>query len=1186
MLLKKLEAYGFKSFADKLDLDFGPGITAVVGPNGSGKSNITEAIRWVLGEQSAKNLRGHKMEDVIFVGSERRKPLGIAEVSLTLDNHDQKLPIEFSEVTITRRVFRSGESEFFINKVPCRLKDIAELISDTGLGREALSVISQNQVDEILNNRPEDRRAVFEEAAGITKYKNRKREAVRRLEETQQNLLRVHDILSELELQLEPLAEAAGKAEQYLVLENRFKQLDIEVIFHKINVLAVNIESIQLQCNDLEDKLMASNAQMAKAEADREITQNNLGKLENLCQAVESQLQNVNHELQQLESNMLLAQERIHNYQEKQQRLQSDIMEYDTKIAGLQQEMEREQGQIKAIHQQLAEHRQNVLHKERLVQETTERINQGAQCVANSKDAVLDHLQLLAQKRNNLQSLRTEAEMVRRTLAKLHQEADEQQTLSEDTVQQQKKCVTDISVKQTLIRQNDAAVDNEQRAYSLAVAEQKKINACGNILQTRLNDLASRYKVLLDMQKSFEGYSFGVKAIMSQQATPWSDNICGIVADLVQVPAEYALAVEVALGGALQNIVTEDAETAKAAIAFLKRAKRGRATFLPLDAIKASPARDYEIAAADVGGALGFAVDLVSYDVKYRAVMNFLLGHIIIARNLDAALEIARNARFRLRIVTLEGDVISPGGAMTGGSNNKKGSGLLGRRRELQDLQAAIVLAEQELQGNREQLQTATNKTAELTAHLQQLQEEKQLFQIEIAGLEKEAAQLNQEISRLAKMRQVLEAEMLVQNRIIDTGQGKVTQLLAEISELEATDRETQEAIQVYQQDVEQQRSLLQEASNATTELKIRLATIEQEAVTAERIIERLQKLNTTYQQEKQVKLRETAEIEQALAQLAGDMEKWRETSVNTALQRDSQTTVLQQHKTQRYQLSTALSGLEKQLRELRRGNQELQSQLHEMQLKKTHYGHEYETNCRYLVENYQCNWAEQRHEYKLAVTLAEAETALADWREKLQVMGPVNLTAIEEYQRISERFDFLNKQAEDLSQAQEALSQVIMEMDTTMRKQFIAAFQAISEEFMVAFGELFEGGHARLQLTNKENVLETGIDIIAQPPGKKLQNLSLLSGGERALTVIALLFAMLRVKPTPFCVVDEIDAALDEVNVSRFAQFLRRLSQNSQFIVITHRKGTMEQASVMHGITMAEQGVSKLISVKFMEAG
>lgn len=1184
MQLKKLEAYGFKSFADKLDLEFGPGITAVVGPNGSGKSNITEAIRWVLGEQSAKNLRGNKMEDIIFVGSERRKPLGIAEVSLTLDNCDNKLPIEFSEVTITRRVFRSGESEFFINKVPCRLKDIYELFSDTGLGREALSVISQNQADEILNSRPEERRTIFEEAAGITKFKNRKREAVRRLDETKQNLLRIRDILCELETQIEPLSEGAEKAERYLALEHRFKELDIDVALDKVGKMSARIDGIRLQCTDLEDKLAASNAQLGKAEAERETFQYNLGVLENQCHEIETKVQELNTELQQLESHILLAEERTRNCREKKQRLHDDVGEFDAKISGMQQDVEREQAQMELLRVQLLEHRQFISAKEALAQELSDRVNEASQQVAASKDEVIDRMQLLAHKRNSLHSMRTEAEMARRTLDKLAQESGDNQQLLENTAQKHADCLEKTTVQRAVLDQTDASGQAYKKEHVLLIERQNRINLQGESIQKKLHGLTSRHKVLTDMQKAFEGYSHGVKAIMSKKDASWSGHICGIVADLLQVPAEYTLAVEVALGSALQNIIAEDAATAKEAIAYLKQSRQGRATLLPIDIVKASPPRDFETAAVKVSGALGFAADLVTFDGKYTEIMRFLLGRIIVAENMDAALNIARKAGFRSRIVTLEGDVISPGGAMTGGSHNKQGSGLLGRRRELEELLAEINEVQQSFADNRRQLQETVSKIEHMNTLMRTLQEQKQQLQIEIAGLEQEQVQWEQEKTRLGKMRQVLCAEMEEYRRTIDEGESGMASLAAEISALEASDRDTQEAIQLYQQDADRQQLALQQVTSEVTEGKIRLAAAEQEEKTAARMLEQLLKITSSYHHEKQEKQEEIKGIEQELVQLAEDAAKWRDAIAQLMAQRDEQANSLQQQKNRRYQIVADVNALEKKSKELRRANQDLQNKLHELHMHSTQYTFEFDTGVKYLSDNYGLIWEEHKARSQLDIDLTEAEATLTKWREELRAMGPVNMTAIEEYKRVCERFDFLRQQAEDLEQAQASLCQVIAEMDNTMRKQFAEAFQIICREFTSVFKELFGGGHAELQLTDKENVLETGIDIVVQPPGKKMQNLSMLSGGERAMTVISLLFAMLRAKPTPFCVVDEIDAALDEANVSRFAQFLRKLSQNSQFIVITHRKNTMEHANVLHGITMEEQGVSKMISVKFME--
>lgn len=1184
MLLKKLEAYGFKSFADRLSIEFGPGITAIVGPNGSGKSNVTEAIRWVLGEQSAKNLRGHKMEDVIFVGSERRKPLGLAEVSLTLDNYDNQLPIEFSEITITRRVFRSGESEFFINKIPCRLKDIYELFSDTGLGREAMSVISQNQVDVILNNRPEDRRAVFEEAAGITKYKNRKREAVRRLEETQQNLLRVRDILSELEQQITPLAEAAAQTEQYITLEKRFKALEVKVLCQKIKNITKKMAVLQSQCDGLEDELSAVNALMAKNDVQRETAQYNLGILENQCQEMENKINGWNLEIRQLESNVLLARERTRNYQEQQQRLRSEIGEYEAKMTGLEQEIAREQMQTELIRRQLSEYQEHLLGQEERAAEISSRIEEGAKNLADSKDALLERLHLLAKQRNNLHSARTEAELARRAREKLLQETAGNQQSIDCTVRKQQDCAEKIKDKQGLRARIDETMENRRKAYGLLIEEQKHVSLLGEAVQKKLHSHSSRYRVLMDMQKAFEGYHLGVKAIMSHRDAPWSKNVCGVVADLLRVPAEYTMAIEIALGGALQNIIVEDAATAKAAISFLKKANQGRATFLPLDVIKAVPPRDYEVNAAHADGSLGFAASLVTFDTKYKTAVDSLLGRIIIAQNMDAALSIARKSNFRARIVTLEGDVISPGGAMTGGSHNKKGSGLLGRKREVEELQAAVVEVQREWEDNRQQLNLIARQSEALTAEMQGLQEEKQHLELELAALEKECGQLNEEQNRLEKMRQVFASEINLQNRTMDNLQEKISSLEAEIATLEASDRKTQEAIEVYQREVEEQQSALQKVTAEITETKIRLAAVEQEEITARRMIERLCRMKAAHQEEKQAKVQEVAENERLLAELAAEIEEGQKACADVIDQRDNQNNALEQCKTQRHQIVANVNALEKNSRDLRRRNQDLQAKLHELQIKQTHYSYEFETNNKYLWENYGLVWDDIKSEYAESVNIEEAEEKLGALREEMKALGPVNMGAVEEYERVCQRFEFLSSQAQDLEQAQVALLQVISEMDTTMRKQFIEVFQAIDGHFSTVFQELFGGGHAQLQLTNKEDVLETGVEIIAQPPGKKLQNLSLLSGGERALTVISLLFAILRTKPTPFCVVDEIDAALDEANVNRFAQFLRNLADNSQFIVITHRKATMEYATVMHGITMEEQGVSKLLSVKFME--
>jgi chromosome segregation protein len=1184
LLLKKLEAYGFKSFADKLDLEFGPGITAVVGPNGSGKSNITEAIRWVLGEQSAKNLRGLKMEDVIFVGSERRKPLGIAEVSLTLDNSDNTLPIDFTEVTITRRVFRSGESEFFINKVPCRLKDIYELFSDTGLGREAFSVIGQNQVDGILNNRPEERRAVFEEAAGITKYKNRKRESVRKLEETQQNLLRIRDILGELENQLEPLAEAAAKAEQYLVLENRHKRLDIELLVHKTAGLEANLEGIKQQCEDIQDKLAVLNAQLAKCEAERETTQLNLGRVENQCQDLENQVQRLHTECQQAENSIMLTQERIRSYTEKKQRLTEESGEYGKKITAVQQELDKENAQLKVVRNQMTEQQDFVAIKERFAKEIEQHINQSAEQVANSKDAVLERLQLIAKKRNMLHSAQTDSDIARRSIDKLQVERDENATSLANFTKRRTECEEQGQHKLTLLQQTEQAIRDKQTNSRELQQQQQQIKHTGESLQSNLATLVSRHKVLSDMQREFEGYGRGVKAVMSHSQAPWAKGICGVIADLLDVPSDYATAIEVALGGALQHIVTEDTSTAKEAIAYLKRMQQGRATLLPLDVIKAAPVRDYELAASKMSGSFGFAADLVAFNARYREIIHSLLGRVVIAQDMDAALAIARKSGFKARIVTIEGDIINPGGAMTGGSVNKKESGLLGRTRELNELASRIEVAQQEWEENRQTITSIEVLLNKNNAEIQIMNEQRQQTQIELAGLEKEQSQILQELNRVQKMNGILHAEIQLQDKTLAEAQEKLQSFTAEITNLESEDRESKEVIQTFQKEVAQQQLVYQQITRDITEARVRLASIEQEEISAARMIERIEQTLRSHQDEHQGKLAELYDIDEKLQQLVGEIQSLQEAIGELTSRRDSQSAILQQHKSDRYNLMSALTVLDKEAREARRRNQDFQEKHHEIEIAQARFGYDFEKNMQDLHERYSLPWKEARQSFSLEMDAERAEEQLEYWREEMRSMGLVNLTAIEEYQRVSERFTFLNQQAGDLEQAQIALQQVICEIDKTMQKQFMESFNAVAAQFSEVFIELFSGGRAELQLTEKENILETGIEIIAQPPGKKLQNLSLLSGGERSLTVIALLFAILRVKPAPFCIVDEIDAALDEANVNRFAQFLGNLAKQSQFIVITHRKGTMECASVMHGITMEEQGVSKLISVKFMD--
>lgn len=1181
-MLRRLEAYGFKSFADKTEIEFGPGITVVVGPNGSGKSNISDAIRWVLGEQSVRMLRGTKMEDVIFAGSAGRRPLGIAEVSLTFDNSDGTLPLDFNEVIITRRVFRSGDSEYYINKALCRLKDIFELLADTGLGRDAMTVIGQNKVDEILNSKPEERRLLFEEAAGISKYKQRKKEAMRKLEDTTQNLIRVSDITSEIQVQLVPLAESAERTTTYNKLQSELIACQITLLLNILEKSEKMVESATLQKSHLTEQEVSLAATLSLKETEKIQLTADLVQADEQLTVYTNSINQADTELERIHGKIAVLQERMNNGERSQDRIIDEQGRIETQNNELEEKMHAVQ-KVLTTKQQLAEKLTTLLaEKNELHQQLVNDMQQTQEQLETNKEKTFDYLHEIVGERNKLVTIERDLARIEIRQTNFDQEhEDYARQLAHTEMAHHTILAEQEGIKSTLttLRSQKSSLtftkQTKDQKFQQIVAQEKK-------LLTQVNELTSRCKILSNMQNEYEGFARGIKSVLKSNA-PWQKGICGAVAQILKVPDKYVTAVEIALGGALQHIITENAEIGKQAMFFLKTQNLGRATFLPLDTIKPLRPRDGEIKASKMPGALGFAADLVSADPRYQLVIEYLLGRTIIAENIDIAMNIAKQHGFSVKIVTLDGEVLNPGGSMTGGSVNKRDSSFLSRGN-------AITTIQQDLGEKKVFLASVQEQVGIIT---------KELFQIEqeIITLQKERQQVEVRQAEFAIHREKIEHDRKRINQAISTINNEKTTCMEEtkqlavaltqtqknISILEERDTEHQENLSSWQQKFEEVQATKEALQANLTDIKIELTAVGQE-ITG--IIANCQQ----YEQSKQL-------IQRQLAQLGAEHQ---ELSVQITLaQQELLTTTDQhaslgqqkknyeeQHKQQhvvKLTILTTLQEFEKELKELRRKSHELQTRLHEIELLATKYTYEV-ANAHEKLEQQFSLTVEEAKALCLEDSITNITKRVRELERDIGALGPVNHAALEEYTNLQGRFDFLEKQYQDLIEAKEYLSTIIIDIDKTMSAKFIIAFEKINEHFSEIFVKLFGGGQANLHLIDPENMLSTGIEIVVQPPGKKLQNLVLLSGGERTLTVIALLFAFLTYRPSPFIVVDEIDASLDEANVDRLSEFLQDYAKQTQFIVVTHRKGTMESANIIYGVTMEQSGVSRLVSVKLMD--
>ncbi len=1182
MRLKSFATYGFKSFADKTELSFDKGITAVVGPNGSGKSNISDAIRWVLGEQSAKYLRGSKMEDVIFSGSGRRRALGVAEVTIDFDNSDHALPLDFEQVSLTRRIFRSGESEYAINKKSCRLKDIIDLMADTGLGKGSMSIIGQNKIDEILNSRPEDRRSLFEEAAGIAKYRLRKKDAVRKLDDTANNLTRINDIRSEVDAQVEPLAQAAEKTRHFNELNEGLRSCRLSVLLRRLDEMEAMTRELIAKKEAAGDAYAKNAAGLSQQRAAQVALQQDIDKLAEEYSRLQDDIKEKETKLEKLHGSQKVLDERVSQSQrasrrldEQNERLAQQGSEQEKRLQALAADFDAAEKKRAAAGSLVGELEYQRGEQVKLLAAATKRNDE-------LQSQFFSGMQELLALRNDLHSLEEAQEQRVRRREALKKSIEE----AEAAAKQQEEEYNDLLENKAQSTHNIELLQKQgarlREEYDVNKSSLEATMASQQQCQRQFAAAEAREQALKRLQQSYEGFGYGIKAVMKAKEQ-WRSQVVGVAAELIQVEDKYVAAMETALGEGAQNIVMRSAAAAKAAIAYLKSSGSGRATFLPLDTVQRRiPTREEE-ALARLPGVLGYAVDLITYEAEAENAIRFLLGRVLVAENIDAALAAAKAARYRLRVVTLDGDVVNAGGSLTGGSKRRK-EGYLARNAEITQAAAQVKQLHQRLLTWQEQLEEKEAIEKSQSEKLQQLAEELRCEQLAADGLELKLNQAEEQKKRDDERLLLLLDDRSNVTAAYMASRDRLKELRAAVAEREGQDSEAKTLLEDIKKEIARFGSAVTALDNQLQDAKIALETsttkaqlissnmqnmdadalrLQREMAANEKEKERLEKLVAGCGEEKQELQRQCDVLMEELRNMLGGKDDY-------SLQRGELLDKQQQAEVEITALQKQVDASESSLRQA------------ELELAR------HESSCSHVQEqlkqDYQLDEAaaralevQQLHDLTLS-ELQKQESALS---LAIAELGPINAAAIEEYNAVRERSEFLRRQYSDLCEAKDNLEAVIAEINSGMSRRFKEAFAKINEYFAQCYTKLFGGGTAVLLLTEPDNLLDSGIDIHVQPPGKKLQSLYLLSGGERALTVIALLFALLSYQPSPFCVLDEIDAALDDANIQRFASFLRDYAGDTQFIVITHRKGTMECADIMYGVTMEESGVSKLLSVK-----
>ena len=1182
MYLKSIEVQGFKSFANKITFQFHNGITGIVGPNGSGKSNVADAVRWVLGEQRIKQLRGASMQDVIFSGTEMRKPLSYAYVAITLDNADHQLAIDYDEVTVARRIYRSGESEYSINGTLCRLKDVNELFYDTGIGKEGYSIIGQGQIDKILSGKPEERRELFDEAAGIVKFKRRKNTAQKKLEDEKQNLVRVNDILAELEKQIGPLEKQSEKAKIYLKKKEDLKRLDVNLFLTENAHIREQLTGVSEKYKIAEESLAETTEKYERTKEEYEQIQGQLEMLEQEIEAARQTLTDTSVMRGKLEGQVNVLKEQINSAQGNEGHLRGRKETVEEEISAKENDKSVILKDKRLTDEKAEQTRLESEEARALLGEIQEKIASYNARIETGKNTIISALNERAAIRSRMGRFDTMLEQVNirrselnsRLLRAKSDEAEQKEAIQRlrEAFEAVNETIRGLNEKQKTLEERIAAIKPE-----LTEKDQKLRQT-----QALYQQEKSKLETLSNLAERYEGYGGSVKRVMEQKGH--EKGIVGVVADIIKVEKKYEIAIETALGGNIQNIVTEDEETAKHMIAFLKQTKGGRATFLPLTSIT-NPQEFKTPEALSEQGVIGLADSLVQIDKKYANVAKAMVGRIMVVDTVDHAVKIARKYDYGIRMVTLEGELLVPGGAISGGAF-KNNSNLLGRRREIAELEEKVKkyqLQAQEIQKEIEKTKEERNKlrteleTARLT--LQNKFIEQNTARLNVIAAEEKWNETEEGYGSLQ------EEQTQIEEQIRQIGEDK-EKTIKELESSQSLEKQTEEEIKELQTVLETYR--IEETAQT--------ARVSEQDVEAEKYRQQqeFKQENVNRIDGELLRLREELkEIEDALAQNAGDIERKRadiseiEQTIVTSHTAQSETeTKLQENIARKEELGNQQKNFFRVREELSEQKSGLDKEVYRLNAQREKLEGALESQINYMWDEYEITLTDAASLRDETLTdLPEMKREISSLKDQIRKLGDVNVNAIEDYKNLMERYGFLKGQHDDLVEAEQTLLGIIQELDTAMRKQFQEKFGQICREFDKVFKELFGGGKGTLELQEEEDILEAGIRIIAQPPGKKLQNMMQLSGGEKALTAIALLFAIQNLKPSPFCLLDEIEAALDENNVGRFAKYLHKLTKNTQFIVITHRRGTMEKADRLYGITMQEKGISTLVSVNLIDS-
>ena len=1180
MYLKRLEMYGFKSFADKTVLDFMPGITTVIGPNGSGKSNISDCIRWVLGEQSLKSLRGTKSEDIIFAGTQNRKSLGYAEASMVIDNSDGKLPIEYNEVVVTRRIYRSGETGYFINKTPCRLKDVLELFMDTGIGKDGYSIIGQGKIEEILSNKSEDRRHIFEEAAGIVKYRTRKADSEKKLEQTKLNLLRINDIISEIENNIEPLKNQSEKAKKFLNLREELKNVEVGLFLYNIENFKNQIDDILENIEILETNQVRENENLNELQVKKEELKE---QVDSLIEKIE-ETQNLgfegNQKREQYNSEIGVLAERLSNNKENYERYAFEIEDLEKQ----NKELEKEQNQKlekknnlftnkEKFEKELKEKEEELAKYSKTLSEKELEIESKKQIVQKNIDDKYEIVGEVNTEKANYENLEKREKSLKNEIQETISELDSTRTNKEES----SKSFYELEKSKNSINNNLLKIKSEKDVSSQKL---KDYDTKINTYQSEYRIKESRYKFLVETEKEKEGYAKSVKSLIeaTEKDSSLAKGVHGVLANLISVDKKYELAIEMTLGASIQNIVTDTEEEAKKLVNYLRDNNLGRASFLPIASVKGQKVSG--INTSKVDGIIGIASDLIKTDKKYNEIILSLLGRTVIVEDINSAIKLARQNSYKFKIVTLKGDVINPSGAISGGSVATKTASILGRGKEIKALEKELFEIKSKIEKLQAEKEKYENSISSLLEKFEEKQKEAQELEIVYATEKQKIDTIDSEIEKLDSKLSKLRIDLDNIKNEKEENILKQKELTEKVSKMDEENASLNIVIEEFTKLNRDNQKYIDDLNFDITNLKISVSSFDESEMSINEIMDRItsemDKNTLSIQNKKSAREKiivDNQELDlkiEATKQQIIDLEK-------EILESSDKVEKLKQERTNK---NEKLNNVEKDIESQNEKIENLKNHTSKLDLKKSKIELELNQIINKMWEEYELT-PNTVGDIEKIKNPTEVQKQVNSLRNEIRDLGSINVDAIKEYQELKERYDFMSEQRLDLEDSSSKLKKIISEMTETMKKQFAEQFKIINKNFGEVFTELFGGGKAELILADEENILECGIDIAVQPPGKKLQNMMLLSGGEKAFTAIALLFAILKMNPAPFCVLDEIEAALDDVNVYRFAEYLKKFSKDSQFLVITHRKGTMEAADTVYGITMEEKGISKLLSMK-----